>query len=157
MKSAVLFAPHDIQIVERPEPQATPAGYVRVKVKAVGVCGSEIHYYESGRIGDHVLRSPMVIGHEIGGIVEEVGSEVPSSLRPGTVVALEPGIPCGACTFCRKGEYNFCPQIQFFATPPVDGAMQEVILHPAAYTFVADPLTVEEAALAEPLSVGVYA
>ncbi|MCY0878414.1 MAG: alcohol dehydrogenase catalytic domain-containing protein [Firmicutes bacterium] len=157
MKAAVLMAPHDIQIVERPEPKTVPPGYVRIRVKAVGICGSEIHYYESGRIGEHILSRPMVIGHEIGGLVEEVGEGVDTTFQRGTVVSLEPGVPCGQCSFCRQGEYNFCPQMQFFATPPVDGAMQDVIVHPAAYTFPADPLSVEEAALAEPLAVGVYA
>jgi len=155
MKAAVLRAQGDLVIEQVKELGDIPQGYVRVKVKAVGLCGSDVHYYSHGRIGDFVLRAPMILGHEVGGIIDGVGPGV--DLPLGAVVALEPGIPCGSCDGCRRGDYNLCAEVKFFATPPVDGALAEYVLHPAAFTFVADGLTPMQAALAEPLSVAVYA
>lgn len=156
MRAAVLKAQGNLVIEDVNLPSSSiPAGYVRVKVGAVGLCGSDVHYYTHGRIGDFVLRAPMILGHEIGGTIDAVGEGV--SLPQGAVVALEPGIPCGQCRACRHGEYNLCPEVKFFATPPIDGALAEYVLHPAAYTFVAEGLEAVEAALAEPVSVGVYA
>ncbi len=155
MLAAVLKAPHCLEIADRDEPEEIPAGFVRVAMKSVGICGSDVHYYQEGRIADFVVREPMVLGHESAGIIDGVGSGV--SLKVGQVVALEPGIPCGHCQYCRTGVYNLCPDVKFFATPPIDGALQEYILHPATFTFPADDLSPDEACLAEPLSVGVYA
>lgn len=155
MKAAVLKAVKELTIEDIPEPQAVPAGQVRVAVKAVGICGSDVHYYREGAIGSFVLENPMILGHEVGGVVEAVGEGV--DIPVGAVVALEPGIPCGHCEHCRAGRYNLCPDVQFFATPPVDGAMTSIVNHPAAFTFVADGLTPEEASLAEPMSVGISA
>lgn len=155
MLVTLLNRPHDVTIVSRSEPEEIPPGFVRVAIKSVGICGSDVHYYEKGRIGDFVLRSPMVLGHESAGIVDQVGEGV--SLVPGQVVALEPGIPCGRCRYCLSGHYNLCPDVKFFATPPVDGALQEYVVHPAQFTFPAEGLSPDEACLAEPLSVGVYA
>lgn len=145
----------DLAIEEVAAPTIVPPGHVRVNVKAVGICGSDVHYYREGAIGSYVLTDPMILGHEVGGIVDAVGEGV--DIPVGSVVALEPGIPCGTCSHCRTGRYNLCPEVKFFATPPVDGAMTNQVIHPAAYTFVADGLTPEEAALAEPMSVGIYA
>lgn len=155
MKAAVLRGVRDLAIEDIAEPTDIPKGYVKVAVKAVGICGSDVHYYKEGAIGSFVLHHPMVLGHEVGGVVVEVGEDV--HIPVGSVVALEPGIPCGQCKHCRTGNYNLCPDVHFFATPPVDGAMTKYVLHPAAYTFIADGLTPEEASLAEPLSVGIYA
>ncbi|KLU59675.1 sorbitol dehydrogenase [Peptococcaceae bacterium CEB3] len=155
MKAAVLRKMQDLVIEEVPEPSSTPPGHVKVAVKAVGICGSDVHYYKEGAIGSFVVREPMILGHEVGGIIEEIGEGV--DLPVGAVVALEPGIPCGKCQHCRTGEYNLCPEVRFFATPPVDGVMTGYVVHPAEYTFLADGLTPEEASLAEPMSVGVYA
>ncbi|PSR22699.1 MAG: NAD(P)-dependent alcohol dehydrogenase [Sulfobacillus acidophilus] len=156
LKAAVLHHPHDLRIDDRPVPTNPGPRDVVVAIRAVGLCGSEVHYYEEGRIGEHVLNAPMVIGHELGGVIAEVGSEVDPG-RVGEVVALEPGIPCGQCLYCKRGDYNFCPDIRFFATPPIDGALQERVIHPDRWTFPAYDLTPAQAALAEPLSVGVYA
>lgn len=155
MKAAVLRDRGDLAIEDIRDPGPPPPGFVRVAVEAVGLCGSDVHYYREGRIGEFVLRAPMILGHEVGGRVEAVGEGV--ALAPGTVVALEPGIPCGSCRWCLAGRYNLCPDVRFFATPPVDGALAERVNHPAAFTFAADPLSPAEAALAEPLSVGVHA
>ncbi len=155
MKAAVLRGVRELAIEQIPETSVTPPGFVKVAVKAVGICGSDVHYYNEGAIGSFVLTSPMVLGHEVGGIIEEVGEGV--NLPVGAVVALEPGIPCGICDQCRSGHYNLCPDVKFFATPPNDGAMTSSVLHPSSFTFVADGLTPEEASLAEPMSVGIYA
>ncbi len=155
MQAAVLRAINDLAIEEIADPGPPGPNMVRVRMKAAGLCGSDVHYYEHGRIGDFVLRAPMILGHEVAGIIESVGTGV--TLPVGVVVALEPGIPCGECELCRRGDYNLCARVRFFATPPVDGALTDYVLHPAAYTYVADGLTPEEAALAEPVSVGVYA
>jgi L-iditol 2-dehydrogenase len=155
MKAAVLKSPRCVVIEDRPDPTAPPPGFVRVRIKSVGICGSDLHYYEHGRIGDFVVREPLVLGHETSGVIDAIGTGV-TDLRPGDIVALEPGIPCGACAYCRTGAYNLCPDVQFFATPPVDGTLQEYIVHPAAYTYRVEELTPDEAFLAEPLSVGVF-
>jgi L-iditol 2-dehydrogenase len=116
-----------------------------------------VHYYEHGRIGEFVVREPLVLGHEASGVVVEQGPGA-TRLEPGTRVALEPGVPCGRCSACREGRYNLCPDVRFFATPPVDGAfaryvaINEHFAHP-----VPDSLTDEQAALVEPLSVGMWA
>ncbi|MBX5449715.1 alcohol dehydrogenase catalytic domain-containing protein [Thermogemmatispora sp.] len=156
MLAAVLKGRGMLEIEERPEPPSPPPGYVRVAVRSVGICGSDVHYYQEGAIGHFVVQAPMVLGHEVAGTVDAVGSGV-HGFPVGAVVALEPGIPCGKCHYCRTGAYNLCPEVRFFATPPVDGAMQEYVLHPAEFTYLAPGLTTDEAALAEPLSVGVYA
>ncbi len=155
MLAAVLHAPLDLRIESRPEPGALPPGFVRIAMRSVGICGSDVHYYKHGRIGDFVLHSPMVIGHEAAGIVVESSDDHDPLL--GQVVALEPGIPCGQCIFCHTGRYNLCPSVSFLATPPVDGAMQQVLMYPTSFVYAAGELTPDEATLAEPLSVGIYA
>ncbi|CAM9649236.1 unnamed protein product [Chrysoparadoxa australica] len=137
----------------------TPLGDsdVLVKMKAVGICGSDVHYLKHGRIADFVLKEPMVIGHESAGIVEAVGSKI-QHLSPGDKVALEPGVPCGCCGHCRSGYYNLCPLMKFFATPPVHGSLAEHIVHPGDYCYkLPEGMSVEEGAMCEPLSVGIHA
>jgi L-iditol 2-dehydrogenase len=156
MRAAVLHEPHRVQVEQRPVPVPGP-GEVLVRVHAVGLCGSDVHYYEHGRIGDHVVREPLVLGHEASGSVVAVGDGVPGH-RVGQRVSLEPGVPCRTCRECLGGRYNLCPQMRFFATPPVDGAFCEfVLLHEAFAHPVPDSLSDEVAALLEPLSVGVWA
>ncbi|MEU7229809.1 NAD(P)-dependent alcohol dehydrogenase [Streptomyces chrestomyceticus] len=156
MRAAVLHAPKDLRIEERPVPVPGP-GQVLVRVEAVGICGSDVHYYEHGRIGDFVVRAPMVLGHEPGGTVAALGPGA-SLHQPGQLVSLEPGIPCGTCTQCRHGRYNLCPDVSFYATPPVDGALCEYVVIDEHFAHpVPDTLTAETAALLEPLSVGVWA
>lgn len=156
MRAAVLQGPGQMIIDEVPDvPARTPPGWVRVRVGAVGLCGSDIHYYEYGAIGNHVVRAPLILGHEVGGVVEATGEGV--AIPVGAVVAIEPGVPCGTCAACRAGAYNLCPAVRFLATPPVNGALCDIVVHPAPFTFVAAGLTVVEACLAEPMAVGVYA
>ncbi|WMT50720.1 MAG: alcohol dehydrogenase catalytic domain-containing protein [Ferroplasma sp.] len=153
MKSVVLESAGNVKIEDMEEPGDIPEGYVKIRVQSVGICGSDVHYYLHGKIGDFVLRKPMILGHETGGIAKSGGA----SIKKGSVVAVEPGIPCGKCIYCRTGRYNLCPDMRFFATPPVDGSMVEHIVHPEGFVYSADGLTPDEASLAEPLSVGVYA
>ena len=133
MRVAVMTAPRKMDFVRRPIPVPGP-GEVLVKVSCVGICGSDLHYYESGRIGQFVVEPPFVLGHEASGVVVQVGAGV-HSLRPGDRVTMEPGRTCGHCEYCRTGRYNLCPEVSFFATPPVDGVFQEYVVHDAAADF----------------------
>lgn len=156
MKVAVMTGIGKMDYVERDIP-SPKANEVLVKLEYVGICGSDMHYYESGRIGDYIVKPPFVLGHEPGGTVVEVGSEV-THLKVGDKVALEPGKTCGHCEFCKTGRYNLCPDVIFFATPPVDGVFQEYVAHEADLCFkLPDNMDTMEGALIEPLAVGFHA
>jgi len=156
MTTAVLYAPHDLRIEKRPVPSPSH-GEVLVRILSVGVCGSDVHYYEQGRIGDFVVRSPLVLGHESSGQVVEVGQGV-SQARVGERVAIEPGEACGRCEQCRTGRYNLCPYIKFHGTPPVDGTLSEFVTVKSDLAYrVPDEISDNAAALLEPLSVGIWA
>jgi L-iditol 2-dehydrogenase len=156
MKAAVLNKPGEITIETRDIPRVKD-DQVLVKIRHVGICGSDIHYYKDGRIGDFVVSGPIVLGHESAGEVVETGSGV-SSLKPGDRVTLEPGRPCGKCGFCRSGKYNLCPDVVFMATPPYDGAFAEYVAYPADMTFkLPENMDTVEGALVEPLCVGLHA
>lgn len=130
---------------------------VLVKIMHVGLCGSDVHYYEHGRIGDFIVTKPIILGHESTGKVVEIGKKV-KNLKAGDFVALEPGIPCGRCEFCKTGRYNLCPDIVFMATPPYDGAFVEYVSYPEDMTFkLPDGMGTVEGALIEPLAVGFHA
>src|SRR5919206_1428910 len=155
-QASVLYAPHDIRTEERPMPRPGPKE-VLVEIKAVGVCGSDVHYYEHGRIGPYVVREPLILGHESSGVVVGLGSEV-TKHQVGERVALEPGVPCGACRECRAGRYNLCPDVRFFATPPIDGAFTNFVTIHEDFAFaLPDTLSDDAGALIEPLSVGIWA
>jgi L-iditol 2-dehydrogenase len=153
---AALHGTRDIRLEERGLP-APGAREVLVEVRAVGVCGSDVHYYEHGRIGSFVVEQPLVLGHEVAGVVVDRG---PQALRHplGRRVALEPGIPCGRCTECRTGRYNLCEDVRFFATPPVDGAFARYVAIHEDFAFaLPDELSDDAGALLEPLSVAIWA
>lgn len=155
MRAAVLNRPGEVEVVERPTPAPGPHE-VLVRVRAVGVCGSDTHYYDHGRIGRFVVEQPMVLGHESAGVIEVVGSEVDPA-RVGQRVSIEPGVPCFTCHECLAGRYNLCPDMVFYATPPVDGSLAELaVIHEAFAHPVPDSVSDEAAALLEPLSVGVW-
>jgi L-iditol 2-dehydrogenase len=155
MHAVVLRAPGEVVIEERPVPTPGP-DEVLVRVLAVGVCGSDVHYVKHGRIGNFVVTGPMILGHEPAGVIVAVGSQVPPD-RVDQRVSIEPGRPCRRCRQCLGGQYNLCPQMAFFATPPVDGALSEyVVVHEAFAHPVPDSMSDDEAALLEPLSVGVW-
>jgi L-iditol 2-dehydrogenase len=152
--AATLYGIGDVRIEERPMPEPGP-GEVVVEIRSVGICGSDVHYYEHGRIGEHVVRAPMVLGHESSGVVTGPGAP---GLAAGQRVAVEPGVPCGHCEQCRRGSYNLCPDVVFFATPPVDGALAHYVAVHHAYAHpVPDTISDDAAALIEPLSVGLWA
>lgn len=156
MKAAVMNKTFDITIEELPVPRIE-ADEVLVKVMAVGICGSDIHYYEHGRIGRYTVEKPIILGHECAGIVAAAGEHV-TRFKVGDRVAIEPGITCGRCEQCKAGRYNLCPQVQFLATPPVDGAFVQYIKHREDFLFpIPDHLSYEEASLNEPFSVGIHA
>lgn len=156
MKVAVMNGIGKMGYVEREIPQPAD-NEVLVKLEYVGICGSDMHYYETGRIGDYVVKPPFVLGHEPGGVVVEVGKNV-KHLKIGDRVALEPGKTCGHCEYCKEGKYNLCPDVVFFATPPVDGVFQEYVAHEAALCFkLPDNVDTMEGALIEPLAVGFHA
>ena len=155
-RSAVLTKALVLNVVERPEPVPDPH-QVLVEVRAVGVCGSDVHYYEHGRIGSYVVAEPMVVGHEAAGVIVATGAAATARFV-GERVALEPGVPCRGCGQCLQGRYNLCPEVEFFATPPVDGAMCQLVAIDAAFAHPApESVTLEQAAMAEPVSVGVWA
>lgn len=156
MKVAIMTGVGKMELTTRDIPKPKPDEAL-VRVEYVGVCGSDIHYYENGGIGENIVKPPFVLGHEAGGTVVEVGSEV-KNLKPGDRVALEPGKTCGKCEFCKTGRYNLCPDVIFFATPPVDGVFQEYVAHEADLCFkIPDNMDTMEAALIEPLAVGFHA
>ena len=156
MKTAIMTKLRSIEFVERPIPKPRPDEAL-VRLEYVGICGSDVHYYEAGRIGNFIVEPPFVLGHEASGTVVEVGENV-TNLHVGDRVCMEPGKTCGTCEWCRKGLYNLCPDVQFFATPPVDGVFQEYVAHSASLCFkLPDSVSMLEGALIEPLAVGFHA
>ena len=156
MRASVMTGVGAVEVQERPVP--VPADdEVLVRVGSVGVCGSDVHYYKEGRIGDMVVTGPLVLGHEVGGTVVGVGRDVPET-RVGQRVALEPQKPCRRCRQCHAGRMNLCPNMIFYATPPVDGAFCEYVTAPADFAHpVPDSLSDAAVGLLEPLSVGIWA
>ncbi len=152
MKTLFLAGPQRFEYVEA-DPLEAPAGWVRVRVRHVGICGSDVHYYTEGRIGDQVVEYPFVIGHECSGEVLEGGG-----FEPGAPVYVEPAIPCGKCDQCQAGGDNRCRNIKFFGTPDqAPGCMQEVVVMPPENIFpLPEGVTREEGLLLEPLCIGVY-
>jgi len=156
MRTAVMLGIGRMGFETRPIPDVGEHE-VLVKLEYVGICGSDLHYYEHGRIGDYIVEPPFVLGHEPSGTVVEVGKQV-AHLKVGDRVTMEPGKTCGHCEFCRSGRYNLCPEVVFFATPPVGGVFQEYVSHPADLCFkLPDSVGTLEGALIEPLAVGFHA
>ena len=156
MRAAVLVEKQQIEMQERPVPRPA-ADEVLVQVRSVGVCGSDVHYYKAGRIGDFVVEQPLILGHEVSGVIVDVGADV-SEARVGERVALEPQRPCRRCRQCKTGQQNLCAQMLFYATPPFDGTFCDYVVAPADFAHpVPDELTDHAAALLEPFSVGLWA
>jgi D-xylulose reductase len=130
---------------------------VRIAVRNVGICGSDVHYYEHGRIGPFVVREPMVLGHEAAGVVVETGTEV-TCLKVGDRVCMEPGIPDPTSRASRLGMYNLDPAVRFWATPPIHGVLRTSVVHPVDFTFkLPANVGLAEGAMVEPLAVGMHA
>ena len=159
MRAIVIHEAGDLR-VERRASGATGPGEVRVRLAAGGVCGSDLHYYNHGGFGPVRLKEPMILGHEVSGHVAEVGSGV-DGLAPGDLVAVSPSRPCGACRFCGEGLHNQCLHMRFYGSampfPHVQGAFREELIADASQCVRADGLSAAEAAMAEPLSVGLHA
>lgn len=156
MRAAVLVEPNRIEMQDRPIPRPGP-GDVLVRVSSVGVCGSDTHYYRHGRVGGFVVESPLVLGHEAAGTIVAVGSGVDPS-RVGQRVSIEPQRPDPDSDETRRGLYNLCPHMRFFATPPVDGALCDYVTIGAEFAHpVPESMSDDAAALCEPLSVGIAA
>lgn len=138
-------------------PQTLGAHDVRIRIHTVGICGSDIHYYQHGRIGPFVVNEPMVLGHEASGTIVEVGEAV-RHLHIGDRVAMEPGVPDMQSRATREGIYNLDPSVRFWATPPVHGCLTPYVVHPAAFTHkLPDNVSFAEGAIVEPLSIGLQA
>ena len=127
---------------------------VLVSLEYVGICGSDVHYYHNGCCGAYKvdLSQDYMLGHECAGTIAKIGKDV-TSLKVGDKVALEPGITCGKCEFCKSGHYNLCPDVVFLATPPVQGCNEEYMAFPEDMCFkLPDNVSTKEGALIEPLS-----
>ena len=156
MTASVLTSVGEIRLEERPVP-APAADEVLVEVASVGVCGSDAHYFRHGRIGDFVVERPLVLGHELSGRIVAVGADVDPA-RAGQRVAVEPQRSCGKCEFCMGGRYNLCPSMEFYATPPIDGAFCQYVTIQDKFAFsLPDSISDDAGAMLEPLSVGIAA
>lgn len=144
----------EIREVEVPVPKEKQ---VLIKLEYVGICGSDVHYLEHGKIGDFVVNGDFILGHECAGTVVAAGPGV-EKLKVGDRVALEPGVTCGQCEFCKTGRYNLCPDVEFLATPPYNGCLMNYIAFPENMAFkLPDKISTKEGALIEPLAVGMHA
>ncbi|XP_021263301.1 sorbitol dehydrogenase [Numida meleagris] len=154
--AVVVHRAGELRLENRPIPEPGP-NEVLMRMHSVGICGSDVHYWQHGRIGDFIVKDPMVLGHEASGTVIKVGAGV-THLKPGDRVAIEPGVPRETDEFCKTGRYNLSPTIFFCATPPDDGNLCRYYKHSASYCYkLPDNVTFEEGALIEPLSVGIHA
>lgn len=155
MKAAYLVRPGTIEIRDVPRPEPGP-GQVLVRVRAVGVCGSDVHYFEEGRIGDTIATEPLIMGHEFAGEIVGLGSSV-AGLALGQMVAVEPAMPCGHCEMCLEGHPNLCLHIRFMSTPPDQGALAEYVAVGAEQCFpLPAELSAADGAMLEPLGVALH-
>ncbi len=157
MKAAVLHDVHDMRVEQVPKPEISTERDVLVRVRSVGVCGSDVHFFERGVIGKYRLNTPTIMGHEAAGDVVKVLDES-CGLQPGDRVAIEPGYTCRRCEFCKSGRYNVCSDVVFLAAPPVHGAFCEYLAWPSDFLFkLPDSVSFDEGAMIEPLAVGLWA
>lgn len=129
MRVARVLAPREIRLEEAPVPSPGP-GEILVRIKAVGLCGSDLQYYAHGRVGELQLQAGQILGHEVAGLVEALGPDTDGP-APGTPVAVDPAIPCGGCRYCGAGHPNLCRHLRFFGSPPTPGALREYLTHPS--------------------------
>jgi D-xylulose reductase len=157
VKALVLEKAKTLSLRDYPIVETVGPGDVRVKIERVGICGSDVHYYTHGRIGDFVVREPMILGHEASGTILELGFAV-KGLAVGDRVCMEPGIPDFSSRESKMGLYNVDPTVSFWATPPVHGCMRETVVHPAGLVYrLPENVSLDEGALVEPLAIGVHA
>jgi D-xylulose reductase len=157
MKALVLEEKLRLSLREIALPREMGPQDVLIRIARVGICGSDVHYYQHGRIGPFEVKQPMVLGHEAAGIVVAVGDDV-RDLKPGDRVCMEPGVPNLASRASREGHYNLDPAVRFWATPPVHGCLTGEVVHPAAFTFkLPAHVSLAEGAMVEPFAVGMHA
>lgn len=157
MQALVLEKIHQLTLRDIQLDETMGAQDVRIRIHTVGICGSDVHYYTHGGIGQFIVREPMVLGHEASGTVVEVGGAV-TNLKVGDRVCMEPGIPDPNSRASRLGLYNLDPAVRFWATPPIHGVLRPTVVHPAAFTFkLPDNVSFAEGAMVEPLAVGMHA
>ncbi|MEO3474206.1 L-idonate 5-dehydrogenase [Roseomonas sp. CAU 1739] len=160
MRAVVIHPPHDLRVEDRAVADPGP-GQVRVAIRAGGICGSDLHYYQHGGFGTVRVKHPMVLGHEVAGIVDAVGAGV-TGIAPGQAVAVNPSLPCGTCHFCQAGEQQHCLEMRFYGSamrdPHVDGGFREALVCEAIQAIpLPEGLDTTTAAFAEPLSVCLHA
>lgn len=158
MKAALLTSIGKFETRNVPEPKITRPTDVLIRIKMVGVCGSDIHYYNTGRIGSQIIQFPFTVGHEAAGIVEQVGPKV-TRVKPGQRIAIDPAVYCGQCDQCRAGREHTCRELLFLGCPgQLAGALSEYLVLPETCCFpIKDGTTFEQAVLSEPLAIAVYA
>lgn len=160
MKAVVIHKAKDLRIEDRDAVQPGP-GQVGINIQRGGICGSDLHYYRHGGFGTIVLKQPMVLGHEVAGTIAALGEGV-ANLTIGQRVAVSPSLPCGTCNFCQKGQQNHCLDMRFYGSamrmPHIQGAFQQQLVAEASQCHViADGVSIEEAAFAEPFAVTLHA
>ena len=156
MKASFLDKNRKIYVEEVSNPKLDH-DQVLVRVESVGICGSDVHYYKHGAIGPYIVEKPIILGHELSGVITAVGEGV-SKDRIGKRVAVEPQRACRVCKQCKAGRYNLCEKIEFYATPPIDGAFCESVAIQSDFAFdIPDNISFDAAALIEPMSVCIWA
>lgn len=157
MKSALLTGIRNFEIRNFPAPQITYDHDVKIKIKTVGVCGSDLHYYTTGKIGSQIVKYPFVIGHEAAGIIESIGSKV-TKVNIGDRVAIDPAVSCGKCDQCLAGREHTCRKLLFLGCPEqLSGALSEyLIINERCCYIIPEDINYEQATLSEPLAIGVY-
>ena len=158
MKAMVLTGIREIEMQELPMPEIKNENEVLIKMKVVGICGSDIHYYSLGKIGSQIVKYPFPVGHEGAGEVVSIGSAV-SRVKPGDRIAIEPAMPCGVCDQCMANRPHTCRKLRFLGCPgQADGCLSEYIVMPETSCFpIGTQMSYTEAAISEPLAIGVYA
>jgi L-iditol 2-dehydrogenase len=169
MKKAYLTGVRKVEVREVPDPAVAAPDDVLIRLSAVGVCGSDLHYYREGRIGEQVVEFPFAVGHECAGVVEQAGpaarspgnskGKMPSPLLPGTRVAIDPLVACGRCDQCLAGRPNTCREQKFLGCPgQLEGATAQRLLMPARCVYpIPDGMTFEQAVMAEPFAIALWA
>ena len=158
MKAALLTGIHRFDVTDVPTPQIVHDTDVLIRIGTVGVCGSDVHYFTTGRIGSQVVEFPFTIGHETAGIVESVGGKV-TRVRPGQRIAVDPSVSCGECDQCKAGREHTCRRLLFLGCPTqLEGCLGEYLVLPEECCYpIPDSMTFAQATLSEPLAIGVYA
>ena len=158
MKSMMLTGIRRMEMQQVPDPEVADDHDVLIKMKVIGVCGSDVHYYTSGKIGSQVVQYPFPVGHEGAGEVVSTGKAV-TRVRPGDRIAIEPAMPCRECDQCQAGRPHTCRNLRFLGCPgQADGCLSEYIVMPETSCFpIPDHMSYDEAAISEPLAIGVYA